>query len=244
MKRTALITGGTRGIGLAISRAIVDSCDRLILGFCKDEESAARVAHELSSTGKDVYILRGDLSVKDELLGFIERVRSIGSPDILINNAGAIYRPSSWLEQSYEDFSRSMNLNFLSAAILIREFAPQMRQNKYGRIINVSSTYAFTGSSAVLSYTCAKAALMTLTTAMARELGKDGITVNCIAPGNIDTEMTAAAGQAIIDWAISTTPVGRLGLADEVGSAAKYLIESSFVTGTVMPIDGGQILNF
>lgn len=243
MKKTALITGGTRGIGLAISRAIVGSCDRLILGFCKDEKSAARVAQELSSTGKEIYVLKADLSAKDELSGFIDQVRSIGSPDVLINNAGAIYRPSSWLEQSNEDFSRSMNLNFLSAAILIREFAPRMQQNKFGRIINISSTYALTGASAVLSYTCAKAALITLTTAMARELGKDGVTVNCIAPGNIDTEMTASAGQGIIDWVISTTPVGRLGLAEEVGTAAKYLIESAFVTGTVMTVDGGQILN-
>ena len=77
----------------------------------------------------------------------------------------------------------------------------------------------------------------------ARQLGKDGITVNCVAPGNIDTEMTAAAGEGVIDWVLGTTPIGRLGMAEEVGAAVKYLIESPFTTGIVIPVDGGQILN-
>ena len=243
MKKTALITGGTRGIGLEIARAINHSYDNLILGYCDDDASAKKAKEILSAPGKSVYIVKSDLSVQDGILGFIEAVRGISPPDILVNNAGAIYRPCSWKEQSYDGYLRSMNVNFLSAALLIREFAPAMQEKKYGRIINISSTYSFTGSSAVLSYTCAKAAIVTLTTAMARELGKDGVTVNCIAPGNIDTDMTAAAGQGIIDWVISTTPVGRLGKTSEVGEAAKYLIDAPFVTGTVMTVDGGQSLN-
>lgn len=243
MKRTALITGGTRGIGLEIARAINHSYDNLILGYCDDDASAERAKAMLSAPEKAVHLVKSDLSSKEGISGFIEAVKGIGSPDILVNNAGVIYRPCSWKDQSYDGYLRSMNVNFLSAAMLIREFAPAMQERKYGRIINISSTYSFTGSSAVLSYTCSKAALVTLTTAMARELGKDGVTVNCIAPGNIDTDMTAAAGQGIIDWVLSTTPVGRLGKTSEVGDAAKYLIDAPFVTGAVMTVDGGQSLN-
>ncbi len=243
MKKTALITGGTKGIGLAIARAISGQCENLILGYRSDDNAASRASSELSSLTRNVFTLKGDLGDAAQLSLFIERAKDIGYPDILVNNAGSIFRPSAWLDQSDIEFRKTFDVNFMSAALLIRAFAPKMIERQYGRIINIGSTYAFTGASAVLSYTCAKAALTTLTTAMARQLGKDKITVNCVAPGNIDTEMTASAGNEVVEWVVSTTPVGRLGHPDEVGSAVRYLIDSPFITGVVLPVDGGQILN-
>jgi NAD(P)-dependent dehydrogenase (short-subunit alcohol dehydrogenase family) len=161
----------------------------------------------------------------------------------LVNNAGDILRPGAWDEQSDEDLERTIYMHLVGPIRLIRGLAPKMAEDGYGRIINIASTYGITGAAAVLSYTAAKAGLISVTYSMARELGSSGITVNAIAPGNFDTAMTESAGPDMKEWAISTTPLARLGEPSEVAHAMRYLLDAEFVTGTVLVVDGGQLLN-
>ncbi|NQY36389.1 MAG: SDR family oxidoreductase [Alteromonadaceae bacterium] len=244
MYKAALITGGTRGIGRAIAESIAPMHKNLCLVYNNDEESALATKKAIeSTTDTKVFLYKFDLSNLHEIEGLVEKIYSdVSEISTLVNNAGVILSPGGWMEQSISDFERSIAINFTSVAVLTKFIVPQMIEKKHGRIINLSSTYAINGAVPVLSYTCAKSAVTTLTTALAAELGQYSITVNAIAPGNIDTDMTSSAGKEIIDWAISTTPIGRLGKAEEVGKVAKYLIESPFITGTTQVVDGGQIL--
>lgn len=244
MYTAALITGGTRGIGRAIAESIAPMHKNLCLVYQNNEDSAVATKNAIeSTTDTKVFLYKFDLSNLHDIEGLVEQIYAdVGEISTLVNNAGVILAPGGLMEQSISDFERSMAINFTSVAILTRLIVPKMIENNHGRIINLSSTYAINGAVPVLSYTCAKSAVTTLTTALAAELGQYSITVNSIAPGNIDTDMTSGAGQDIIDWAVSTTPVGRLGKAEEVGKAAKYLIDSPFITGTTQVIDGGQIL--
>jgi len=246
MYKSAVITGGTRGIGRAIAEAIAPMHESLCLVYQNDDEAAIATKNTIeSNTNAKVFLYKFDLSDVHKIEELVNAIyKDVNEISTLVNNAGVILNPSGWLDQSIADFEKSMAINFTSVVVLTKLIAPKMIENKFGRIINLSSTYAINGAVPVLSYTCAKSAVTTLTTALAAELGQYSITVNSIAPGNIDTEMTSAAGQDIIDWAISTTPMGRLGKAEEVGNVAKYLIESPFITGTTQIIDGGQILKF
>jgi NAD(P)-dependent dehydrogenase (short-subunit alcohol dehydrogenase family) len=242
--KTVLVTGASGGIGAAVSQTIARTGAHVLLHYNKNETAASALAAALERAGGSVETIQADLTDDAQLESLCSRILSHhGSIDIVVNNAGAIERPSGWLEQSPSRIRAAIETNFTAHFLLTRLLAPSMIKKGYGRIVNISSTYGMTGSSQVLAYTCAKAALITLTYSLARELGAHGITVNCVAPGNIDTAMTNSAPQAVLDWVRSTTPVGRLGQPDEVADAVMYLLFSPFVTGTVLVVDGGQLLN-
>jgi len=245
MKKVVLITGATKGIGLATALEFADSTTKLILIYHEDELAASSLKKNLSEKQVEYLIVKCDLSERKEVLKLKEKVlESFGRIDILVNNAGAIARPAEWNLISEEDEDYTINLNLNSVMWMTKAFAEVMIQNKTpGRIINTTSTYAINGAAPVLAYTAAKAGVISITRAMARELGKHGITVNAVAPGNIDTQMTAAAGEQAIEWAISTTPLGRLGKPEEIAEAIRFLCQSNFITGHVLVVDGGQILN-
>jgi 3-oxoacyl-[acyl-carrier protein] reductase len=169
--------------------------------------------------------------------------KTLGAIDILVNNAGVIVRPGAWDALKGTDLARTIDVNLKGAIHCIQRVTPGMITRNRGRIINLSTTYAATGPAPVLAYTAAKAGINTVTYGMARELGKHGITVNAVAPGNIDTDMTRAAGESATQWAISTTPLGRLGTPQEVAEAVVFLARAEFITGHILAVDGGQLLN-
>jgi 3-oxoacyl-[acyl-carrier protein] reductase len=240
----ALVTGSSRGLGRAMALALAGPGTHVIVHYRNDDESAKETARLIEQHGGSSTLMSADLTSIQQIESLLDNIDQLGlSIDILVNNAGAIIRPASWQEQSDEDMVRTTNLNLLAPMRLIRLVAPKMIERGFGRIVNITSTYAITGAAPVLAYTAAKAGIISLTYSMARELGPHGITVNAIAPGNIDTDMTQSAGPDTIAWAVSTTPLARLGTPAEVAGALRYLLDADFVTGHVLVVDGGQLLN-
>lgn len=242
--RVALVTGASRGLGRAMSIELAAAGAHVLVNYRQDEEAAKQTADEITALGAEASLIRADVGDAHDVEHLVAFIESRGlAVDILVNNGGTILRPGSWNEQSDEDLVRTVNMHLVGPIRLIRALAPHMIAQEFGRIVNITSTYAITGAAAVLSYTAAKAGLLSLTYAMARELGPHGITVNAIAPGNIDTALTNSAGEGVKEWAVSTTPLGRLGVPTEVAQALRYLMEADFVTGHVLVVDGGQLLN-
>ncbi|MGP4014650.1 SDR family NAD(P)-dependent oxidoreductase [Saccharopolyspora sp. 5N708] len=241
--RVALVTGGSRGIGRATALQLAKRGADVALLYLKDADSAEQVVTEIESLGRRGVAVRGDVAERDTF----ERLRdeltsSFGQVDILINNAGAILQPPAWDASGGDVTARTININLLSVINAIEVFAPPMVRSGWGRIVNITTTYSFNGSAPVLAYTAAKAGVNAVTTAMAAELGPSGVLVNAVAPGNVDTDMTRAAGKDVVDWAVGTTPVGRLGAPEEIAESVGFLVESDFICGHVLVVDGGQLL--
>lgn len=242
--RFALVTGGSRGIGAASATALARAGCDVAIGYHTREAQAEAIVQEIEASGSRCRKFGCDLADDDQLVDFVRRIQDWGGPvDILLNNAGQIVRPGDWRSTQRSDLNRTLAVNLSSVVQLIQLLAPSMAVRGWGRIINMTSTYATTGAAAVLAYTSAKAGLVPLTYALARELGPSGVTVNAIAPGNILTDMTEAAGREFMETVASATPLKRLGRPEEIGEAVVFLASSEFITGHVLVVDGGHLLN-
>lgn len=244
--KLALVTGSSRGIGAAIAKAYGRRQDTTVLVHCNvDKQGASSTVSAILAEGGQARMYQADVADPEgvrQLATEIRRDFPGQELSTLVNNVGAILRPSDWRGCSDEMTRRTLEVNLLSVIWTMREFAPGMAEAGRGHIINLCTTYAINGTAAVLAYTAAKAGVRSVTTAMAAELGARGVRVNAISPGNIDTNMTRAAGDDVIEWTIDTTPLGRLGRPEEIAQAAMYLEDAEFVTGEVLVVDGGQIL--
>lgn len=242
--KLVLVTGGSRGLGEAIAVAFANEGCHVLITYHVARDKANSVVEKIRKLGVKSDAFQVDIGNKNSVMELQRQVKQkYGDIDVLVNNAGAILRPAEWNLMPDDLLDKTIDLNLKGPLFCMQMFVPGMIEKKFGRIINFTTTYAIHGAAGVLAYTAAKAGVMTITTAMAKELAIHGITVNAIAPGNFDTEMTTSAGQGVVDWVISTTPVGRLGKPYEVGEAAVYLTKSEFITGHILVLDGGQILN-
>ncbi|MBL7781952.1 MAG: 3-oxoacyl-ACP reductase FabG [Saprospiraceae bacterium] len=243
-EKIALVTGSSRGIGKAVALELARKGAHVVINYLKEETQALEVVNEILALGRKSIAIKADVGHESQVRKMAEQIfAEFGKIDILVNNAGIIIRPGMWDIISTEDIGRTIDTNLKGTIFCIRQFAPRMIENKCGRIINLTSTYAMTGAAGVLAYTSAKAGIISLTYAMARELGKHGITVNAVAPGNIDTEMTRMAGDGFVQWVKDTSPIPRLGTPEEIAEAVSYLVQSDYVSGNVLVVDGGHILN-
>ncbi len=234
--KNVLITGGSRGIG----RACVEKFARegYTVSFIYNNSVAA--ADELSAkTG--AYAIRTDISRPDEALGAVENaIAKMGSVDILVNNAG-ISLIKLFTETTDADYYNIMNTNFGGTFFVTREVAKNMISNHFGRIVNIGSMWGKTGASCEVAYSASKAAIEGFTKALAKELGLSGITVNCIEPGVINTEMNAELDDETLAGLCDETPAGRIGRADELAGFVFMIAteKSGFLTGQVIGFDGG-----
>ena len=236
MKRV-LISGGSRGIGRAIVEAFARNGDRVAFIYRTREEEAAKVAEAFGAVA-----IKADVSDPVEVRRAITEAEAAlgGSIDVLVNNAAV-----SWIGQmqdmSDEEWRRVLDTNLSGAFYLSRGVVSSMVRNRYGRIINIGSMWGKVGASCEVAYSATKAGLRGLTMAMAKEFGPSGITVNCVEPGFIATEMNAAIDEASKQALCDETPLGRMGTPAEVAAAVVFLASDAagFITGQVMGVDGG-----
>lgn len=242
--RVALVTGGATGIGAATVTAMAESKITVALQYSSSETQAKQIAEQLNSKGAKVEIFQADLSQKDSTEKLVAAVKAkLGEIDILINNAG-LMTDASIIDMSDELWDQAININLTAAFKLIRACAPSMVAKKWGRIINISSQVALTGSANHAHYATAKAGLLGLTYSAAKEYGASGVTVNAVLPGRIETNMIAQRSIGRLDEWLSQTPLNRLGRADEVAGMINFLASemASYVTGASINVNGGLVM--
>ena len=237
--RTVLITGGSRGIGRAMVELFSKEGYRVAFTYKNSDDKA----NELSAMTGALAIKADSASEEDVKRAVREVIDKLGNPEILINNA-AVSSFSLFTDISLSDWRNMFSVNVDGAFLYSREVIPAMIRNGGGRIINVSSMWGITGSSCEVNYSATKAALIGMTKALAKELGPSSITVNCIAPGVIDTEMNEALSSEDMAALKEETPLMRIGSPDEVAKAALFLASdgASFITGEVLNVNGGFLI--
>jgi NAD(P)-dependent dehydrogenase (short-subunit alcohol dehydrogenase family) len=227
--RTVLVTGGNRGIGLAVARAFAANGDRVA------------VTHRGSQPPEGLFGVRCDVtSVDDVDAAFAAVEAELGPVEVLVSNAG-ITDDTLLLRMSEESFQRVVDANLTGAYRVAKRAAQGMLKARRGRMIFISSVVALVGSPGQANYAASKAGLIGLARSIARELGSRSITANVIAPGFIDTDMTAELGDARKAEILGTVPLKRYGTAEEIAGAAVYLASdaAAYVSGVVLPVDGG-----
>jgi 3-oxoacyl-[acyl-carrier protein] reductase len=234
--KVALITGGSRGIGAAISRELARGGARVAVNYRSDREAAGEVAGEI-----DGIAIGADVSDPAEAQELIERVASeLGHLDILVNNAG-LTRDTLIARMSDEDWNDVIDTNLRGAFNTCRAVSRKMLRRRSGAIVNLSSVVGVHGNPGQANYAASKAGIIGLTKALAREFGVRGVRVNAIAPGYITTALTDVLTEEQTDLILGNTPLGRLGSPEDVAAAVRFLCsdEAAFITGDVLLVDGG-----
>lgn len=244
MNQTVLITGASRGIGRAAAAAFARNGYNVAVNYCKSKEKATDLADELNGYGVMAAAYQADVSDKTavgEMFGKAEQ--ELGRISVLVNNAG-IAEQILFSDITEEKWDRMFAVNVKGAYNCTQAALSSMIHEKYGRIINVSSMWGISGASCEVHYSASKAALIGFTKALAKELGLSGITVNCIAPGVIGTDMNSAISGEILEELKEDTPLNRIGTPEDVAAAILFLAsdKASFITGQTLSVDGGFIL--
>jgi acetoacetyl-CoA reductase len=239
MSRVALVTGGTRGIGAAIGTALAAAGYTVAATYAGNQERAHAFRDE---TGIHVY--QWDVGDFDACAAGVKDVlEQTGPIDILVNNAG-ITRDGWFHKMDHAAWSAVLRTNLDSMFNMSRPVIEGMRDRGFGRVINIASINGQRGQLGQVNYSTAKAGVIGFTKALALENARKGVTVNCICPGYIDTDMVHAVPEKVLEGIIAQIPVGRLGKADEIGALAVYLASdaAAFMTGAVLSINGGQYM--
>ncbi|MEY3177465.1 MAG: hypothetical protein RLZZ27_797 [Actinomycetota bacterium] len=242
--KVALVTGGATGIGAATVKALAEEKITVALQYSRSEKEAKQIADQLNDKGFKVEIFQADLSQTGNAENLVAQVKQkLGDIDILINNAG-VMSDASIIQMSDALWDEAININLTAAFKLIRACAPSMVSKKWGRVINISSQVALTGSANHAHYATAKAGLLGLTYSAAKEYGASGVTVNAVLPGRIETKMIADRSIGRLDEWLSQTPLNRLGRPDEVASMINFLAseQASYVTGAAINVNGGLVM--
>lgn len=241
--KTVLITGSARGIGAATAALFADSGYNVVINYNTSEAEALSLCETLLTKGHNAIAVKADVSNRDEAeFLFDEAKKAFGGVDVLVNNAG-IAQQKLFTDITVQDYDRMFNCNVKSVFNCCQCALPYMIHNKNGRIINISSMWGIVGASCEVHYSASKAAVIGMTKALAREVAPSGITVNCIAPGVIDTPMNKGFDEETINALKEETPVGRIGNPEEIAKAVLFFAEegSGFITGQVLGVDGGFI---
>jgi len=240
--KTALITGGTRGIGKAITKEFLKEGAKVAV-CASSEENLKKLKDELAKEGHDIVTIKADIRDAKQVSECVKKsVDSLGAVNILVNNAG-ITRDQLIARMSDEDWDQVLSVNLKAAFLFIRDVSRLMIRQRAGKIINMASVIGIMGNAGQANYASAKAGLIALTKSVAKELSKRNIQANCIAPGYIQTDMTDALPDKVKEEVVKYVPLGRMGTAEEVAHAALFLAsdESNYITGQVLQVDGGML---
>jgi len=237
MGRVALVTGGTRGIGRGICEALKEADYTVAANYASNDQAAAEFTEE---TGMATYKFDiADYQACQD--GAAAVVADLGPIEVLVNNAG-ITRDGTLMNMSHEDWQKVVDTNLGGCFNLCKAVFAAMRDNRFGRIVNIGSINGQAGQYGQVNYAAAKSGIHGFTKALAQEGARYNITVNAIAPGYVDTDMVAAVPDNVLEKIVAKIPVGRLGHADEIARAVMFLVadQATFVTGSTMSINGGQ----
>ena len=242
MRKNVLITGASGGIGEAMCREFAKNGYNVVIHYNSSEKAALKLQQEIESQYQVKAVpIKADLRNSDDVKALARKATAIlGNTDVLINNAGVAYLT---LFQTADDnkVRELFDINLMSAMNLTKEILPSMIRNQSGRIINISSMWGIAGASCEVHYSASKSALIGFTKALAKEVGPSGITVNCIAPGYIDTKMNSSIDDDSVAEIVEATPMGRKGRPEDVSALAMFLAgeNADFITGQVISVDGG-----
>ncbi len=241
---TAIVTGASRGIGKAIALKLAEEGYNIVINYVNGKESAEEVAKQAESLGAKVLVIQANISVADEVSNLVnETLKEFGTIDVLVNNAG-ITRDNLLIRMSEKDFEEVIDTNLKGAFLCTKAVSKPMMKQRKGKIINISSVVGITGNAGQSNYSAAKAGLIGFTKSIAKELAVRNITVNAIAPGFIETEMTAVLPEKVRDAFLSGVPAGRMGNPEDVANAVAFLAseKANYITGQVLNIDGGMVM--
>ena len=239
--RVALVTGGARGIGWAITQSLAAAGAHVAAGYHHDRQAAERLRKEVLDGGGSMSIHEGNVGDPADCQRFVDDVLAAqGRIDFLVNNAGVTV-DKTVRRMTIDDWHAVLRINLSGPFYMTKAVLDHMVERGSGRIVNISSVIGQTGSIGQANYAASKSGLFGFSQSLALEMAHKGITVNCVAPGFIETEMVAAVPQVVLDKIISTIPIGRLGQASEVARVVKFLLEdeSSYITGAVYTVNGG-----
>ncbi|MFI2856740.1 3-oxoacyl-[acyl-carrier-protein] reductase [Paenibacillus sp. JSM ZJ436] len=242
--QTSLVTGGSRGIGRSIALALAEQGVNVAVNYSGNQAAAEQVAEEIRAKGVEALVLKGNVGVSGEAEELVKQVLSAwGRIDILVNNAG-ITRDNLIMRMKEEEFDQVIETNLKGVFNCLKAVTRPMMKQRSGRIINISSIVGALGNPGQSNYVAAKAGVIGLTKSAARELASRGITVNAVAPGFIDTDMTRELPEEMRQKLLNDIPLARLGQPEEIASIVVFLASAgaSYMTGQTLHVDGGMYM--
>lgn len=242
--KTAIVTGAARGIGKAIAIKLASLGANIVLNYRSSEEEAIKVEEQIKEFGVEVLRVKGDISKLTEVENLINASKGkFGTIDIMVNNAG-ITKDTLILRMKEEDFDSVIDVNLKGVFNCLKTITPVMVKQKSGKIINLSSVVGIIGNAGQVNYSASKAGVIGMTKSLAKEVGSRGITVNAVAPGFIETDMTEELSDKLKEEAKKALPLKRLGKPEDVANLVAFLAsdESNYITGQVINVDGGMVM--
>lgn len=244
MKQTAIVTGGSRGIGRAVAMRLAKDGMNLVINYRGNSAAAEETERLCRELGAEVLLVQGDVSRVEDCEKLATQAKeAFGRVDVLVNNAG-ITRDGLLARMTEEDFRAVLDVNLVGPWNMMKAVNRIMMKQRYGRIVNLSSVTGLMGNMGQTNYAAAKAGIVGMTKSYAREVASRGITVNAVAPGFIDTDMTEAMPEGAKDKIITGIPMGRTGKPEDVAEAVAFLAseQAGYITGEVLRVDGGMAM--
>lgn len=240
--RAAIVTGGSRGIGRAVCLELAAGGANLMINCAGNLQAAEETAQACRSLGVQAELVRGDVGQAEDCRRIAAAaIDTFGRIDILVNNAG-ITRDNLLMRMGEQDFDQVIQTNLKGCFLMMQAVSRQMMKQRYGRIVNMASVVGLSGNAGQVNYAASKAGVVGMTKSFAKEVASRNITVNAVAPGFIETDMTAAMTEAAVKAAAASIPAGRMGRTEDVAAAAAFLAseKAAYVTGQVLAVDGGM----
>lgn len=242
--KVAIVTGASRGIGRQIALTLASYGANVVVNYHGSLEKAKEVTSEIEAMGREAVLYQGNVADMDAMKAMVkETTKKFGRIDILVNNAG-ITKDNLLMAMKEEEFDQVLDINLKGSFICMKQVIRIMMKQRYGRIINLSSVSGRMGNAGQVNYSASKAGVIGMTKSLAREVGSRGITVNAVAPGFIDTDMTAVLKDEVKEAIMAGIPLKRVGNPEDIAEAVAFLAsdKASYITGQVLSVDGGMYM--